>query len=84
MAPEIGYFALLLSFLVSITQSAMPFVAARRRDLAVVAFVDQAALVQFMLIVVAFNSHTGVEAFNDDTQQRDRIVAAAKILGLNQ
>ena len=58
MAPEIGYFALLLAFLVSITQSAMPFVAARRRDLAVAAFVDQAALAQFMFIVVAFGCLT--------------------------
>ena len=58
MAPEIGYFALLLAFFVSITQSAMPFVAARRSDLAVAAFVDQAALAQFMFIVVAFASLT--------------------------
>ena len=56
MAPEIGYFAVLLAFFVSMTQSAMPFVAARRSDLAVAAFVDQAALAQFMFIVVAFAS----------------------------
>ena len=58
MAPEIGYFAVLLAFFVSMTQSAMPFVAARRSDLAVAAFVDQAALAQFMFIVVAFASLT--------------------------
>ena len=58
MAPEVGYFALLLALFVSLTQSAMPFVAARRRDLAVAAFVDQAALGQFMFVVVAFASLT--------------------------
>jgi cytochrome c biogenesis factor len=50
MAPEIGYYALLLALFVSVTQSAMPFVAARRRDLAVASFVDQAALAQFMFL----------------------------------
>src|SRR3974377_661408 len=44
MAPEIGYFALLLAFFISITQSAMPFVAARRSDLAVAAFVDVSSI----------------------------------------
>src|SRR5262249_51329641 len=58
MAPEVGYFALLLALFVSLMQSAMPFVAARRRDLAVAAFVDQAALGQFMFVVVAFASLT--------------------------
>ena len=58
MTPEVGYFALLLALFVSVTQSAMPFVAARRRDLAVAAFVDQAALAQFMFIVIAFASLT--------------------------
>ena len=56
MTPEVGYFALLLALFVSVTQSAMPFVAARRRDLAVAAFVDQAALAQLMFIVIAFAS----------------------------
>ena len=32
MSPEVGYFALLLALFVSVTQSAMPFVAARRRE----------------------------------------------------
>ncbi len=65
MAPEIGYFALLLALFVSVTQSAMPFVAARRRDLAVAAFVDQAALAQFMFLVVAFASLTYVFVTSD-------------------
>src|SRR5262249_12108347 len=56
MAPEIGYFALLLALFVSVVQSATPFVAARRHDPTVAAFADQAALAQFMFLVVAFAS----------------------------
>jgi cytochrome c-type biogenesis protein CcmF len=58
MTPEIGYFALLLALFISVTQSAMPLVAARRHDLRVAAFVDQAALGQFTFIAVAFASLT--------------------------
>jgi cytochrome c-type biogenesis protein CcmF len=56
MAPEIGYFALLLALFVSVVQSATVFVAARRHDPTVAAFADQAALAQFMFLVVAFAS----------------------------
>jgi len=58
MSPEVGYFALLLALFVSVTQSAMPFVAARRHDAALAAFAGQAALGQFMFLVVAFASLT--------------------------
>jgi cytochrome c-type biogenesis protein CcmF len=58
MTPEIGYFALLLALLISLAQSATPFVAARRHDRGVAAFVDQAALGQFMFLVIAFASLT--------------------------
>jgi cytochrome c-type biogenesis protein CcmF len=58
MAPEIGYFALLLALFVSVVQSAALFVAARRHDPMVAAFADQAALAQFMFLVVAFASLT--------------------------
>src|SRR6201986_1567018 len=54
MIPEIGYFALVLALFVAVVQSATPFVAARRRDLAIAAFADQAALAQFMLLALAF------------------------------
>jgi len=65
MAPEVGYFALLLALFVSVTQSAMPFLAMRRRDLAVAAFVDQAALAQFMFLAVAFASLTYAFVMSD-------------------
>jgi cytochrome c-type biogenesis protein CcmF len=56
MAPEVGYFALLLALFVSAVQSATLFVAARRRDAVLAAFADQAALAQFIFLVVAFAS----------------------------
>ncbi len=56
MAPEVGYFALLLALFVSLVQSATLFVAARRHDLAIAAFADQAALGQFLFLAVAFAS----------------------------
>jgi cytochrome c-type biogenesis protein CcmF len=58
MTPEVGYFALLLALFISGSQSAMPFVAARRHDPGVAAFVDQAALGQFTFIAIAFGSLT--------------------------
>jgi cytochrome c-type biogenesis protein CcmF len=58
MVPEVGYFALLLALALSVTQSAVPFVAARRNDRAVAAFAEQAALGQFIFLVVAFASLT--------------------------
>jgi cytochrome c-type biogenesis protein CcmF len=54
MIPEIGHFALVLALFVAVVQSATPFLAARRRDLAIAAFADQAALAQFMLLALAF------------------------------
>ena len=58
MAPEVGYFALLLALLFSVTQSAVPFVAIRRHDPAVAAFAGQAAFGQFIFIAVAFAALT--------------------------
>jgi cytochrome c-type biogenesis protein CcmF len=56
MVPEIGYFALLLALFISVVQSATLFVASRRRDPTVAAFAEQAALAQFIFLVVAFAS----------------------------
>ena len=56
MAPEVGYFALLLALAVAAVQSLTPFVAARRRDPAVAAFACQAALAQFVFVAIAFGA----------------------------
>src|SRR3974390_2515220 len=58
MAPEVGYFALIPALLFSLTQSAVPFVAMRRRDPAIAAFAGQAAFGQFIFIAVAFAALT--------------------------
>ncbi len=54
MAPDIGYFALLLALFISLTQSATPFIAMRRDDPTIAAFADRAALGQLMFILVSF------------------------------
>jgi cytochrome c-type biogenesis protein CcmF len=54
MAPDVGYFALLLALFISLTQSATPFIAMRRDDPAIAAFADRAALGQLMFILVSF------------------------------
>ncbi len=58
MAPEIGYFALLLALFISAAQALVPFAAMRRHDRAIAAFADQAAVGQFIFIAVAFASLT--------------------------
>jgi len=73
MTPEIGYFALLLALFISVVQSAMPLITARRHDLGVAAFVDQVALGQFMFLVVAFASLTYAFVTSDFSVQ---VVAA--------
>ena len=54
MAPEIGHFALILSMFVALMQASVPLFAVRRRDPALLAFADQAALLQFAFLVIAF------------------------------
>ena len=54
MIPEIGQITLVLAFLVAVAQSVLPMIGAQRRDLRLMAFGDQAALVQFALIGLAF------------------------------
>jgi cytochrome c-type biogenesis protein CcmF len=56
MAPEVGYFALLVALVVAVVQASAPLIAARRRDPAVAAFAGQAALAQFMFLAVAFGA----------------------------
>src|SRR5215831_21106707 len=54
MTAEIGHFALILALLVSLAQSAVALVGARRREPSLMAFADQAAVGQFLFIAVAF------------------------------
>ncbi len=54
MTAQIGFFALLLALLIALTQMIAPFIPVRRRDPAIAAFVDQAAIAHLLFIVTAF------------------------------
>lgn len=73
MSAQVGYFALLLALLLSLTQAVAPFVAAKRRDPAIASFVDQAALGQLTFIIIAFASLTYAFVTSDFSLQ---VVAA--------
>jgi cytochrome c-type biogenesis protein CcmF len=73
MSAQVGYFALLLALVISLVQAAAPIVAAKRKDPAIGAFVDQAALGQLTFIVIAFASLTYAFVTSDFSLQ---VVAA--------
>jgi cytochrome c-type biogenesis protein CcmF len=58
MSAQIGYFALVLALVIALMQALAPYAARRRRDPAIAAFVDQAALGQLLFIALAFASLT--------------------------
>jgi cytochrome c-type biogenesis protein CcmF len=58
MSAQIGHFSLLLALLISLMQALAPFAPVKRRDPAIAAFVDYAALGQLVFISIAFASLT--------------------------
>ncbi len=58
MAPEIGYFALILAFAISLVQATLPLIGASRRDITAMAFADYAAMGQMLFIGLAFGCLT--------------------------
>ncbi|MFT4151283.1 MAG: heme lyase CcmF/NrfE family subunit [Paracoccaceae bacterium] len=58
MIVELGHFALVLALAVALVQSTLPLVGAHRRDGALMAAGDAAALVQLLLIAVSFGALT--------------------------
>ena len=54
MTPEIGHFALILAFVISIAQGVLPLLGAQRGQAQWVALARPAAQTQFLLIAVAF------------------------------
>ena len=54
MEPEIGHFALLLAFAISLAQATLPLWGAHRRDIAAMAFADYAAMGQMLFLGLAF------------------------------
>jgi cytochrome c-type biogenesis protein CcmF len=58
MTAQVGYFSLSLALVISLVQVAAPIIAMKRRDPAIAAFVDQAAIGQLTFIIIAFASLT--------------------------
>ncbi|MFI4924883.1 MAG: heme lyase CcmF/NrfE family subunit, partial [Vicinamibacteria bacterium] len=54
MIPEIGQLALALAFVVALAQGTVPLVGAHRGDAALMGFARRAALIQFVLVAIAF------------------------------
>ncbi|MBX3667953.1 MAG: heme lyase CcmF/NrfE family subunit [Rhodocyclaceae bacterium] len=65
MVPEIGHFALILAFCVSIVQCVLPLLGAHRRNLAWMALARPAARAQAMLVIVSFACLAASFAAND-------------------
>lgn len=56
MIAELGHFALVLAFAVSLVQMVVPMVGAHRRDAQLIGIANPAALLQFLLIAVSFGA----------------------------
>ena len=65
MTPELGHLALILAFLVALTQGVLPLVGAQRGNAAWVALARPAAQTQFVLIAFAFGCLTSAFLNND-------------------
>ncbi len=69
MIAEIGQISLILALLIAVAQSIMPMWGAYRSDTRLMAFGDKAAVMQFMLIVLAFAALTWVFIQSDFSVQ---------------
>ena len=56
MIAELGHFALVLAFAVSLVQMTVPMIGAHRRDAQLIGVANPAALLQFLLVALAFGS----------------------------
>ncbi|MBC7739073.1 MAG: heme lyase CcmF/NrfE family subunit [Candidatus Saccharibacteria bacterium] len=56
MIVELGHFALILAFVVAALQTVLPMIGAQRRDQVLMAVAGPAAVVQFVLVAVAFGA----------------------------
>ena len=73
MIAEIGLYALVLAAVTSLLQGTVPLIGASRRRLAWMAFADRAALVQLLLVAIAFGCLVAVFVLSDFSV---RLVAA--------
>lgn len=58
MIPELGHFALIIAFAISIIQSVVPLIGAAKNDSALVAMARPAALAQFLFVGLAYAALT--------------------------
>ena len=65
MTPELGHLALILAFLVALTQGVLPILGAHRGNAAWVALARPAAQTQFVLVAFAFGCLTSAFLAND-------------------
>ena len=65
MTAELGHFALILALFMSIVQSAVPLVGAHRRHGAWIALAQPTAILQFLLVALAFGCLTHVYLISD-------------------
>ncbi|MGE5115799.1 MAG: heme lyase CcmF/NrfE family subunit [Betaproteobacteria bacterium] len=65
MTPELGHLALILAFLVALTQGVLPIVGAQRGNAGWMALARPAAQTQFVLVVFAFGCLTSAFLAND-------------------
>jgi len=60
MHAEIGHIALIIAFMIAITQSVIPLIGARQRDARLMLFGDRAAIAQLLLTALSFIALTFV------------------------
>ena len=65
MTPELGHLALILAFLVALTQGVLPIVGAHRGNAGWIALARPAAQTQFVLVAIAFGCLTSAFLTND-------------------
>ena len=58
MIPELGHFALIVAFAISIVQSIVPLIGAAKNDSAMISMARPAALVQFLFVGLAYAALT--------------------------
>jgi len=58
MIPELGHFALIIAFAISIVQSIVPLIGAAKNDSAMISMARPAALVQFLFVGLAYAALT--------------------------
>jgi len=56
MIVETGHFALVLAFALALAQAVVPFIGARRGDVALMRVARPAAVVQFLLVALSYGA----------------------------